>query len=284
MNSVFHKPRISKGYRYVYAPESLSAKQNGSYVGYVLEHRLVVENNIGRQLLSDEHVHHKDLNTLNNSIDNLVVLTNEDHIKLHHLLKSNKEWRNRLVQDGLFGHVIASTYRKCVDCGTEISVMEDSESSVCRCKLCAAVHMRKVKRPSKERLIELLTGGTLSKVGDYFGVSGKTVRKWADAYEIDYKRITCYPRPSDRVIAIFTSSEVRDKNRNAVRAYHEKCLSVCCRSVLCLSKHGEIIKKYNKISDAKRDGFNDSPISRCCKGKSKTYKGYRWQYCDDCMT
>ena len=38
---------------------------------------------------------------------------------------------------------------------------------------------------------------------------------------------------------------------------------------------------YDFISQATKDGFNDSAICRCCKNKLKMYKGYRWYYKED---
>lgn len=51
--------------------------------GRIREHILVVETKLGRKLLPDEQVHHKDENKLNNHPDNLEVLTNSEHQKLH---------------------------------------------------------------------------------------------------------------------------------------------------------------------------------------------------------
>lgn len=48
-----------------------------------LEHRLVMEQSIGRKLLKGEEVHHKDGNRLNNHIDNLQLL--ESRAKHRHL-------------------------------------------------------------------------------------------------------------------------------------------------------------------------------------------------------
>lgn len=49
----------------------------------VYEHQLVAERMLGRYLNEDEVVHHIDLNKTNNSPDNLVVLTNSDHVSVH---------------------------------------------------------------------------------------------------------------------------------------------------------------------------------------------------------
>jgi hypothetical protein len=39
----------------------------------------------------------------------------------------------------------------------------------------------------------------------------------------------------------------------------------------------EIVKTYNTISDAKKDGFSQSMISACLLGKYKTHKGFIWK-------
>lgn len=52
--------------------------------GYILEHRLVVENHIGRLLKENEIVHHIDGDKTNNNIPNLKILTREEHARLHY--------------------------------------------------------------------------------------------------------------------------------------------------------------------------------------------------------
>lgn len=54
---------------------------------YVLLHRVVVENHIGRLLNPDEVVHHKDGNKKNNEIQNLEVINASEHTRLHGLQK-----------------------------------------------------------------------------------------------------------------------------------------------------------------------------------------------------
>ena len=39
-------------------------------------------------------------------------------------------------------------------------------------------------------------------------------------------------------------------------------------------KNGVVIKEYQSINLAERDGFNNSLIVRCCKGLRKKHKGY----------
>lgn len=73
--------------RYVYA--RVPKHPNATSTGYVLYHRILVENSIGRLLTADEVVHHIDLNPLNNDLSNLQLLTATEHVKLHARLREH---------------------------------------------------------------------------------------------------------------------------------------------------------------------------------------------------
>ena len=69
------------GYILRYSPNHPDANTNG----YVREHRLVMEKTIGRRLLPEEVVHHKDENPANNHPDNLELYSsNAEHFRLGH--------------------------------------------------------------------------------------------------------------------------------------------------------------------------------------------------------
>lgn len=57
---------------------------------YKYEHIVVMENHLKRKLKKGEEVHHKDENTSNNNIDNLIVLSHKEHRRLHYY-KSHPE-------------------------------------------------------------------------------------------------------------------------------------------------------------------------------------------------
>lgn len=72
---------VSKGdYNYALIPEHPNATKRG----YVLEHRIVIENHIKRLLSAKEVVHHIDGNKKNNTLSNLIVMLAPAHAKLHH--------------------------------------------------------------------------------------------------------------------------------------------------------------------------------------------------------
>lgn len=65
-------------YWMVYTPDHPDA-----VLGAVLEHRLVMEQHLGRQLTTDEVVHHINHDTLDNRIENLEVMTQAEHCRVH---------------------------------------------------------------------------------------------------------------------------------------------------------------------------------------------------------
>lgn len=75
------KSIISKGdYNYC---KIIETHPNATERGYVLHHRVVVENYLGRMLEEWEVVHHRDGNKKNNNIDNLEIMSREEHARHH---------------------------------------------------------------------------------------------------------------------------------------------------------------------------------------------------------
>ena len=76
--------KVEEGYVLVWCPNH----PNRDAKGYLREHRLVVEEFIGRYLTEKEVVHHIDNNSFNNEIDNLMVFqNNKEHASFHNKIR-----------------------------------------------------------------------------------------------------------------------------------------------------------------------------------------------------
>ena len=71
---------VNKGeYQYAVVPEHPNKIKHG----YVLLHRVLLENHLGRLLNSNEIVHHVNENKRDNSIENLQIMNSSQHARLH---------------------------------------------------------------------------------------------------------------------------------------------------------------------------------------------------------
>lgn len=72
--------KTSGGYTYIYAPDHPYATKKG----YIMEHRLIVEKELGRYLLPSEEVHHEFGNPGDNVPSKLEAMSRGEHIKRHY--------------------------------------------------------------------------------------------------------------------------------------------------------------------------------------------------------
>lgn len=69
----------------------------------------------------------------------------------------------------------------CKQCGVEVSKGNDT------CPTCAALSKRKVDRPSREELKDLIRNQSFVSIARLYGVTDNAVRKWCDGYTLPRK-------------------------------------------------------------------------------------------------
>ena len=84
-NKFTGRKRTNAGYIAIYKPDH----PNANVTGYVLEHRLVMENTLGRYLQKNEIVHHINGNKKDNRPENLQLMTRSTH-QSYHLAERNR--------------------------------------------------------------------------------------------------------------------------------------------------------------------------------------------------
>lgn len=107
-----HKPKHIDKLRSVYGKDHHLWKGGRSITnrGYMeikvnkkryLEHRYVMEQHLGRKLQRHEHVHHVNGDKLDNRLENLKLMSREEHNKMH----TEERWRaDKPFRKGLVAH------------------------------------------------------------------------------------------------------------------------------------------------------------------------------------
>lgn len=149
------KLKIQKSNGYMYFNDKNHPLAIGNS-GKVYYHRHVMSLYLGRWLKSGEIIHHIDGNKINNNIDNLIIVDNVEHLRIH----------NSYLKE-----------RKCITCNNTY-IPSSNKRKYCSVK-CYRIGSRKVvNRPNKEELLVEIKLYSLNFLGKKYGVSNKTISKW----------------------------------------------------------------------------------------------------------
>ena len=91
--------------------------------GYVLLHRLVMEDYLNRYLKDDEFIHHKDGDKLNNDLSNLELVYSEKHAKEHYINRDiDKKTGQFVCSEPKFNEIMFRLYDKDRNCTKEYTL------------------------------------------------------------------------------------------------------------------------------------------------------------------
>lgn len=92
----------------------------------------------------------------------------------HHL--KNESYPLRPVLD------FSKQHNYCIDCGKEINLYSK------RCPECMHISQRKVQRPSREQLKQLIKKFSFVEIANKYNVTDNTIRKWCKAMNLPYQK------------------------------------------------------------------------------------------------
>ena len=122
-----HTKKRSGGYIAVFLPSHPYANKEG----YVMEHRLVMEEHIGRYLKKGEEVHHINRKRDDNRIENLALLSTKEHQSLH-LKERNDRGEINHYKRPIINITTGEIFQSVKDAAQKYNVAATGISRVCR--------------------------------------------------------------------------------------------------------------------------------------------------------
>lgn len=173
--------RDVNGYTSIYLPDHPRSWKKGNWTGWIYEHVVIAEQDIGRPLYDDEVVHHLDFNRSNNKSSNLLVLSKSHHARLHKWLDSGAPgWQQSGANWENSGKSNLGELTHCIVCNTHL---QEKQIKYCS-EQCFRLSSRKVERPSSEVLQHQINTMSWEAIAREYNVSSNAIRKWAQAYNL----------------------------------------------------------------------------------------------------
>lgn len=220
----------------------------GKYRGKRL-HRLIYEDTFKIKIPDDYDIHHIDEDKTNNDINNLVLMTHEDHTILH---KSNLEWR--VIKKGIneYGEQLYALYSP---------TGEKVRTSTNKDKLLKSLEKRKKAEELKdnemeekpkhelifEKYYEMGTNRSLTKLSKETGYNLGTLSRWNNAFNwnerIDYR---------DNGMLQMKNRDRIEANIEARGVYQDVIRNIMREQVIEPLMNGTLDIEVKNVSDIKR--------------------------------
>ena len=157
--------------------------------GYVYTHVLVAEKKLGRYLKPEECVHHIDENKYNNNPDNIMVFrTIADHTAYHQgvpAMSDNDVWFCPTKGAGLVCPIcLGIKDRKAPMCRACSNKRKQNDRINNHVNKTNSQNLNIVGFPAREMLKSQIRDMNFEEIGRIYGVTGNTIKKWCDKYEL----------------------------------------------------------------------------------------------------
>lgn len=157
--------------------------------GYVYTHVLVAEKKLGRYLKPEECVHHIDENKYNNNPDNIMVFrTIADHTAYHQgvpAMSDNDVWFCPTKGAGLVCPICLDIKdRKAPMCRACSNKRKQNDRINNHVNKTNSQNLNIVGFPAREMLKSQIRDMNFEEIGRIYGVTGNTIKKWCDKYEL----------------------------------------------------------------------------------------------------
>lgn len=172
--------RNVNGYRVIYLPEHPKAMSSKNWCGWVYEHVVIAEKQLGRPLSDDEVVHHLDFNRSNNKVSNLLVILRGQHAKLHFWLDTGAPGWQQPGENRMNSGKSKSDPKTCRRCDVALQYKQKYYCS----EDCRKFSDRKVEWPTAQQLDQDIASLSWEAIGRKYNVSSNAVRKWARIYDL----------------------------------------------------------------------------------------------------
>ena len=71
------------------------------------------------------------------------------------------------------------------------------------------------------------------------------------------------------------------KENNDYGTHNERVAKANSKHIIQLTLDDEFVREWESAKEAGRNGFDSSHVTKCCRGKLKSHKGFRFMYADD---